>query len=85
MRADVVSTPAQDQKALAALVNLAHELGWNGVENSKILSTFLRCHVEDLEARCDQLYDACKKAEKLIAQKQDLRSKQAVAVLRRVL
>lgn len=31
------------------MVELGHSLGWNGVENSKILEVFLKNHIADLQ------------------------------------
>lgn len=35
-----------DREQMDAVCKLAHELGWNGVENSKLLSVFLRDYIE---------------------------------------
>lgn len=42
------SAGVHDREQMREVIALAHELGWNGVENSKILSVFLRNHIESL-------------------------------------
>lgn len=37
--------------SVKALIDLAHSLGWNGVENSKILEVFFADYIADLSAR----------------------------------
>lgn len=36
-------------KSLDAIIELAHGLGWDGVNNSKILEIFLADYIEDLQ------------------------------------
>jgi hypothetical protein len=48
---------------LAACIRAANEQGWNGVENSKILSVFLGSLVHDTAERCARI---CETAEVLL-------------------
>jgi hypothetical protein len=38
------------EECITALRSLAHRLGWNGVENSKILHVFLENYIEEQQA-----------------------------------
>ncbi len=42
-----------DEREMRAVIDLAHENGWNGFENSKLLSAFLRDLVRSLRHRAD--------------------------------
>lgn len=46
------------RKSIQDTTSLAHELGWNGVENSKIMAVFLRDHIDTLRAEAARLREA---------------------------
>lgn len=37
-------------REMLSVISLADSLGWNGVDNSKVLSTFLKSHINALES-----------------------------------
>ncbi len=43
-----------DAREMRAVIDLAHEHGWNGVENSKLLSVFMRDLVQSLRFKADE-------------------------------
>lgn len=61
------------EQCIGNLRQLAHECGWNGVENSKVLDVFLRQHIaaanetiETLRAELADVADARAKAEEMV-------------------
>lgn len=51
------------RKSIQDTISLAHELGWNGVENSKIMAVFLRDHIDTLRAEVAELKAKWKREE----------------------
>ena len=48
---DYVDRLEARQAHINEVIQLASELGWNGVENSKLLHVFLRDYIEDLKMK----------------------------------
>lgn len=66
----------QMEQTLKAIVNLARRMGWNGVENSKILEVFLESAFDELVQENRELFAA---EQRLLRENEELRER---AVLR---